>query len=203
MSRILKVLLFIIGIFIFFEVGLFASYTVISSGNVDPGEIISIQVDEVNDFIGSLTGKKSLNDQETLNITNNDQVALILNNMTNLSVNLNSVTAKVSSDETGNQTVTITAVATKDAQITNGGAIEIVPEQTYSITATATGDVYSSGKVEIDTSTIQLKERIVLYNQNNTNISRNNSIENLVQYAQNNSTNATKAVNNTTKKTRA
>ncbi|WP_304123545.1 hypothetical protein [Methanosphaera cuniculi] len=203
MSRILKVLLFIIGIFIFFEVGLFASYTVISSGNVDPGEIISIQVDEVNDFIGSLTGKKSLNDQETLNITNNDQVALILNNMTNLSVNLNSVTAKVSSDETGNQTVTITAVATKDAQITNGGAIEIVPEQTYSITATATGDVYSSGKVEIDTSTIQLKERIVLYNQNNTNISQNNSIENLVQYAQNNSTNVTKAVNNTTKKTRA
>ena len=52
MSRILKVLLFIIGIFIFFEVGLFASYSVISSGNVDPGEIISIQVDEVNDFIG-------------------------------------------------------------------------------------------------------------------------------------------------------
>ncbi|PAV07954.1 hypothetical protein [Methanosphaera cuniculi] len=203
MSRILKVLLFIIGIFIFFEVGLFASYSVISSGNVDPGEIISIQVDEVNDFIGSLTGKKSLNDQETLNITNNDQVALILNNMTNLSVSLNSVTAKVSSDDTGNQTVTITAVATKDAQITNGGAIEIVPEQTYSITATATGDVYSSGKVEIDTSTIQLKERIVLYNQNNTNISTNNSIENLVQYAQNNSTNVTKAANNTTKKTRA
>ena len=203
MSRILKVLLFIIGIFIFFEVGLFASYSVISSGNVDSGEIISIQVDEVNDFIGSLTGKKSLNDQETLNITNNDQVALILNNMTNLSVSLNSVTAKVSSDDTGNQTVTITAVATKDAQITNGGAIEIVPEQTYSITATATGDVYSSGKVEIDTSTIQLKERIVLYNQNNTNISTNNSIENLVQYAQNNSTNVTKAANNTTKKTRA
>lgn len=203
MSRILKVLLFIIGIFIFFEVGLFASYSVISSGNVNPGEIISIQVDEVNDFIGSLTGKKSLNDQETLNITNNDQVALILNNMTNLSVSLNSVTAKVSSDDTGNQTVTITAVATKDAQITNGGAIEIVPEQTYSITATATGDVYSSGKVEIDTSTIQLKERIVLYNQNNTNISTNNSIENLVQYAQNNSTNVTKAANNTTKKTRA
>ena len=203
MSRILKVLLFIIGIFIFFEVGLFASYSVISSGNVDPGEIIPIQVDEVNDFIGSLTGKKSLNDQETLNITNNDQVALILNNMTNLSVSLNSVTAKVSSDDTGNQTVTITAVATKDAQITNGGAIEIVPEQTYSITATATGDVYSSGKVEIDTSTIQLKERIVLYNQNNTNISTNNSIENLVQYAQNNSTNVTKAANNTTKKTRA
>lgn len=203
MSRILKVLLFIIGIFIFFEVGLFASYSVISSGNVDPGEIISIQVDEVNDFIGSLTGKKSLTDQNSLNITNDDKVAIILDNMTNLSVSLGSVSAKVSGDDTGNQTVTITAVATKDAQITSGGAIEIVPEQTYSITATATGDVYSSGKVEIDTSTIQLKEKIILYNQNNTNISTNNSIENLVQYAQNNSTNASSANNSTPKKTRA
>lgn len=203
MSRILKVLLFIIGIFIFFEVGLFASYSVISSGNVDPGEIISIQVDEVNDFIGSLTGKKSLTDQNSLNITNDDKVAIILDNMTNLSVSLGSVNAKVSGDDTGNQTVTITAVATKDAQITSGGAIEIVPEQTYSITATATGDVYSSGKVEIDTSTIQLKEKIILYNQNNTNISTNNSIENLVQYAQNNSTNASSANNSTPKKTRA
>lgn len=204
MSRILKVLLFIIGIFVFFEVGLFASYSVISPDGVDPQEIISIQIDEVSSFIGSLTGQKDLNEQDTLNITNNNKVALILDNMTNLSVNLPSVTAKVAGDDTGNQTVTITAIATKDAQVTTGGAIMIVPEQSYSVTATATGDVYSSGKVKIDISTIQLKEKIVLYNQNNTNRA-NGSIENLMQYAQNNTTaNNTTATNvtNYTKKTR-
>ena len=105
MSRILKVLIFIVGIFVFFEVGLFASYSVISSDGVNVDEIISTQIDEVNDFIGSLTGKKTLSEQETLNVTNDDKVALILNNMTNLSVNLGSVTAKVSSGDDGNQTV--------------------------------------------------------------------------------------------------
>ena len=123
--------------------------------------------------------------------------------MTNLSVNLGSVTAKVSSGDDGNQTVTLTAIATKDTQITSGGAILIVPEQTYSITATATGEVYSSGKVEIDTTTIALKEKMVLYNQNSTNTA-GGSIDNLVQYAQNNTTNNnTTMANNTTKKTRA
>ena len=203
MSRILKVLIFIVGIFVFFEVGLFASYSVISSDGVNVDEIISTQIDEVNDFIGSLTGKKTLSEQETLNVTNDDKVALILNNMTNLSVNLGSVTAKVSSGDDGNQTVTLTAIATKDTQITSGGAILIVPEQTYSITVTATGEVYSSGKVEIDTTTIALKEKMVLYNQNSTNTA-GGSIDNLVQYAQNNTTNNnTTMANNTTKKTRA
>lgn len=194
MSRILKVLLFIVGILIFFEIGLFASYSVISSGPVNPVELISVQASGVSDFIGSLTGEKSLNDQDTLNITNDEDVALLLNNMTNLSVNLNSVTAKVSSDDTGNQTVTITAIATKDTQITSGGAIMIVPEQTYSITATATGEVYSSGRVKINTTSISLKEKIVLYNQNNNTSGNNSSIDSLMQYVQNNTTN----INNTT-----
>ncbi len=202
MSRILKILLFIICIFLFFEVGLFASYSVISNDGVDPGDLISVQIDGVNDFIGSFTGEKSLNDQDSLNITNDDKVALILNNMTNLSVNLDSVTAKVSSDDTGNQTVTITAIATKDTQVTSGGVIQILPEQTYSITATAIGEVYSTGKVKINTSSIVLKEKIVLYNQNN-NTNGNNSIENLVQYAQNNTTSNNTTATNTSTKTRA
>ncbi|WP_455645661.1 hypothetical protein [Methanosphaera sp.] len=192
MSRFLKILLFILGIFIFFEIGLFASYSVISSSPVDPVELVSVQIDGISDFIDSFTGEEDLNDQDTLNITNDEDVALILNNLTNLSVNLNSVTAKIASDDTGNQTVTITAIATKDTQVTSGGAIQIVPEQTYSITATAIGEVYSSGKVKINVTSISLKERIVLYNQNNS--SGNSSIENLIQYSQNNTT----STNNTT-----
>lgn len=198
MSRILKVLLFIVGILIFFEIGLFASYSVISSGPVDPVELISVQADGVSDFIGSLTGEKSLDDQDTLNITNDEDVALLLSNMTNLSVNLNSVTAKVSSEDTGNQTVTITAIATKDTQVTSGGAIMIVPEQTYSITATATGEVYSSGRVRINTTSISLKEKIVLYNQNNNTSGNNSSIDSLMQYAQNNTTDINNTTTNTT-----
>lgn len=66
--------------------------------------------------------------------------------MTNLSTNLNSVTAKISGEGKGNQTVTITALATKDTQINSGGYLQILPEQTYSITATATGEVCSMEK---------------------------------------------------------
>lgn len=204
MSRILKILLFIIGIILFFEVGLFASYTLISSEPINPVDLVSIQLDSGSDFISSMTGEKKLNDQDTLNITNDQDVALVLDNMTNLSVNLDSVSAKISSDNTGNQSVTITALATKDATITSGGFIQIVPEQTYSITAEAVGHVYSNGKVKINTTSISLKERIVLYDQNNnTKASTNNSIDNLMNYTDTNKTNNNTQANNTNQKTRA
>ena len=165
MSRILKIILFIVGLIVFFEIGLFASYSLISSDSANPVDLVSVQLNGVN---------------------------------------LNSVAAKVSSEDPGNQTVTITATATKDAQVTSGGAIEIVPEQTYSITATAIGEVYSSGKVKINTSSISIKEKILLYNQNN-NTSSNQSIDNLLQYAQNNTTatNTTAANNTSTSRARA
>ncbi len=191
MSRILKILLFIIAILAFFEVGLFVSYTVIASEPVNPVDIISMQLDQGSRFINSLTGEKNLNQQDTLNITNKENVALILDNQTGLSVNLDSLTAKVSTSQTGNQTVTINAIASKDSQSTGGGAIVILPEQTYSISAIATGEVYSNGKVKINTTTIELKERIVLYNQNNVTSSKNQSIESLVNYTNNLTNNTT------------
>ena len=204
MSRILKILLFIIGIILFFEVGLFASYTLISSEPINPVDLVSVQLDSGSDFVSSLTGEKKLNDQDTLNISNDQDVALVLDNMTNLSVNLDSVSAKISKDDTGNQSVTITALATKDATITSGGFIQIVPQQTYSITAEAVGQVYSNGKVKINTSSISLKERIVLYDQNNnTKASANNSIDSLMNYTDTNKTNNNTQANNTNQKTRA
>ncbi|HIH35359.1 MAG TPA: hypothetical protein HA255_02815 [Methanosphaera sp.] len=195
MSRIFKILLFIVGIILFFEIGLFASYTLISSEPVNPLDLVSVQLDEGSDLVSSVTGEKKLNDQDTLNITNDESVALVLNNLTNLSVNLDSVSAKISKDDTGNQTITITALATKDTQTTSGGYIQILPEQTYSITATAVGEVYSTGRVTVNTTSITLKERIVLYNQNN-NTNSNQSIESLMNYAKNNTTDNPKAVNN-------
>lgn len=201
MSRILKILLFILGIILFFEIGLFASYTLISSEQVNPLDLISVQLDEGSDLVSSVTGEKNLNDQDTLNITNSESVALALNNLTNLSVNLNSVSAKISHDDTGNQTITITALATKDTQITSGGYIQIIPEQTYSVTASAIGEVYSTGKVKVNTTSIELKERIVLYNQNSNS---DQSIESLMNYADNNTTNDNKTPTpNNQQKTRA
>lgn len=125
--------------------------------------------------------------------------------MTNLSTNLNSVTAKISGEGKGNQTVTITALATKDTQINSGGYLQILPEQTYSITATATGEVYSNGKVKINTTSIVLKERIVLYNQNNATSNADNSIDSFLAYSNNKTNNTTKNttvvnLNNNTRK---
>jgi len=197
LSRILKIILFIVGIILFFEIGLFASYSLISSNPVNPLELLSVQVNGGSDIVDSITGEKKLNDQDTLNITNDESVALALDNMTNLSVNLNSVSAKVSNDGTGNQTITITALATKDTQFTSGGYIQIVPEQTYSITATAVGEVYSSGRVYVNVTSIELKERIVLYNQNN-NTGKNTSIESLMNYTQNGNNSSASASTNAT-----
>ncbi len=199
MSRILKILLFVIGIIVVFEVGLFASYTLISPSSSNPDDLLSVQMDSINEFISSLTGEETLTQQDSLNVTNKADVGLVLNDLTNLSVNINSLSAKISTSDTGNQTVTLTAIATKDTQSTSGGAIQILSGQSYSITASATGEVYSSGKVSIDTDTIKVTEQIVLYDQNGTANANDSDIDNLVQYSQNgtNGTNDTNSTNGT------
>ncbi|MCD7781802.1 MAG: hypothetical protein LUG89_03785 [Methanosphaera sp.] len=208
MPRILRVILFIVAILVVFEVGLFASYALISPSTTDPGEIISTQIEDVTDFVESLFGETELNSQDSLNITNEEEVGLMLNNLTNLSVDISSLSAKVSTSDTGNQTVTITATASGDVQSSTDSGIQILTGQRYSITATATGEVYSTGRVEIDVDTIQVTEQIVLYNQNNTTNINNSSIDNLVNYtqntsSQNNTTVATNTQSNTSSRARA
>ena len=60
MSRILKILLFILGIILFFEIGLFASYTLISSEPINPLDLLSVQLDEGSDLVSSVTGEKKI-----------------------------------------------------------------------------------------------------------------------------------------------
>lgn len=62
-----------------------------------------------------------------------------------------------------------------------------------------------NGKVKINTTSIVLKERIVLYNQNNATSNADNSIDSFLAYSNNKTNNTTKNttvvnLNNNTRK---
>ncbi|MDO5851531.1 MAG: hypothetical protein Q4Q23_03505 [Methanobacteriaceae archaeon] len=194
MSRILKIILFILLILGFFEVGLFCSYAIISSEPPSVNELIDLQLNHGSEIIQSISGgTKTLSDQDTLNITNTNDVGLALENKTGMSINVNSLSAKTSTGKTGNQTVTLSGIAYKDSQQASGNSsLVIKTDQTYSITATATGRVSSSGRVYIDTDTITVTEQIVLYNSNNTTQVANNTTLNQTNVTSNKTNNTTK-----------
>jgi len=169
LSRAVKIILFLVFFVVFFEAGLFASYTIVTQQAPDPGELIEMQINGITSLFN--LGPK-LSTQTNLNIINEDEVAEALKAKAGIDgINLQSLSAQTYQD-TDDETITVnlTAMGYKDAQTGGGtsgnssdGAIVIKSNETYSITATAVATTKSNG-VEIDVNTIVITSTRILYN---------------------------------------
>lgn len=159
LSRILKVILFIIFFGIFFEAGLISAYTIVTSQPPDVNKLINMQVDEVSSLL-NLGSKNVLSNQNTVTVLNPDDVANALKTQSSVDgVNIQSITATTSGNVKKDDvlTVNITATGYKDAMTGgNTSQITISANQTYSIVATATTKSASTKGVTIDVNTIQV-----------------------------------------------
>jgi hypothetical protein len=165
-----KVLLFLVFFFVFFEAGLFSSYTIVTGQPPDMGELLNSQINTVLSFFdfGSPVQNK-----QSLNITNNEQTAEALKNSSGMDgINLQSLSATTLQDKDENNIlVNITAMGYKDSQsgkvstsgMTSSGSIVISPNETFSITATATAKRGSNGII-VDVSTIKITSTRKIYN---------------------------------------
>jgi len=117
--------------------------------------------------------------QQTLKILNPDEVAEALKNKAGMDgINLQTLAATtIQSKDENTIVVNITALAYKDTQSgggttgnqsSNGGQIVISPQETYSITATATA-TRKTGGVSIDVNTIQITSTRKIYNNPSLN----------------------------------
>ena len=174
MSSIVKVLLFILFFIAFFEAGLISSYTIVTGQPPDVEQLINMQIEELLSLfhLGENTPAK----QQALNVSNPDQVAAALQNksgMDGISLQSLSVVTNESTDTEGNVTVVITVNAYKENQTggtTNVSIITIRPQETYSITAIARGEIQSNGKIKIDVNTIVITTTRKLYEVVNNTI---------------------------------
>ncbi|WP_394295791.1 hypothetical protein [Methanobacterium paludis] len=170
LSRILKIILFIIFFAIFFEAGLISAYTIVTSQPPDVNKLITMQVDELSSLFNFGSGSIGSN-QNTLNVTNPNEVATAIN-ATGIvdGVNIQSITATTSQSTKNVDTllVNITATGYKDVITGDNTSAQVVisPNQTYTILATATGNL-STGKTQItiDVSTLKIISTKELYSK--------------------------------------
>jgi hypothetical protein len=170
LSRAVKIILFLIFFAVFFEAGLFASYTIVTQQPPNPADLIEMQINGVSSLLN--LGPK-IATQKNLKILNENEVVDALKAKTGIDgINLQSLTAQTYQD-TDEKTinVNITAMGYKDAQTGGGvtttnmssGPIVIKSNETYSITATAVATPKTSG-VQIDVNSIVITSTRVLYN---------------------------------------
>ncbi len=170
MSRILKIILFIIFFAVFFEAGLISSYTIVTSQPPNVGKLISLQIDEITSLLSFGSGSNILNSQSTKKINNPDDVAATLKNQTGLDgINLQSLSAQISGTKNNVIPVNISVMGYKDVISggnNSGGQIVITANETYSITANANGTLKNGG-ITIDVNTIQITSTRKLYGNTN------------------------------------
>lgn len=172
LSRILKIILFILFFAVFFEAGLISSYTIVTSQPPDVGKLIGMQVDEITSLLSLGSGSNFLNTQQSKKVNNPDEVAAALQSKAGLDgINLQTLNAQISgSSKETTIPVNITVMGYKDVQsggTQSNGQIVITANETYSITATATA-IQKSGGLTIDVNTIQITSSRKLYGNTNT-----------------------------------
>jgi hypothetical protein len=170
LSRAVKIILFLIFFAVFFEAGLFASYTIVTQQPPNPADLIEMQINGVSSLLN--LGPK-IATQKNVKILNENEVVEAMKAKTGIDgINLQSLTAQTyqnTDEKTIN--VNITAMGYKDAQTGGGvtttnmssGPIVIKSNETYSITATAVATPKTSG-VQIDVNSIVITSTRVLYN---------------------------------------
>ena len=164
MGKISRAILIIVLFVIFFEVGLFSSYTIVTSEPPDIQGLIDMQVQEVTSVINPNTVNEVLiKDPTDLNISNKQSVATALENLSKVDgVNLDNLNATTYDDtDNDNLNVTIEALGYASPNSTST-QIVISQEPSYKIVATGFGNM-SSGKVVIDTDSIKIESILKLY----------------------------------------
>lgn len=155
MVKIFRIILVVILFVIFFEVGLFSSYTIVTSEAPDVQGLINMQIDEITSFISpDNVNKVLIKDPTPVKIDNKQQVALKIENLSKVDgVNIDSMNMTTYSnpdDDTLNVTIEVLGYASP-----NSTSSQIVISRDPSYKIVATGNATSTGNVNIDSIKIQ------------------------------------------------
>ena len=177
MSKILKIILVVILFIGFFEAGLIASYTIVTSDVPDVKGLINLQVDTIAGIFSSENVNNALiKDPNSINITNKADVAQKLQDLSTVdgvSYDQLNVTTPQSTDE-NEISVNIT---TYGFSTPTSGSNQIILSNSpdYKILASATAKL-TDGGYKVDVNTIQVVSILKLYN--NSTVSNNSNTSN-------------------------
>ena len=164
-NKIVRIVLIIILFVIFFEIGLFSSYTIVTAEAPNIQGLIDMQVSKVTGmFSPEKVNDALIKDPTAVNITNKKDVALKMEELSNVDgVNVDSmnITTYEDTDEK-NFTVSVEALGYASPNSTSG-QIVISQDPSYKVIAKCMAEYKGESGLRVDENTVVINSVLKLY----------------------------------------
>ncbi len=164
MIKALRIILVVVVFVVFFEVGLFSSYTIVAAEAPDVQGLIDMQISKITGIFSSDTVNPLVKDPTPVNITNKKDVAQSMESLSNVDgVNVDSMNV-TTYDDTDNDklNVTIEALGYESPSSSNSSQIIISQNPSYKIIAEGSAS-FKSGELVVDSNSITIQSVLKLY----------------------------------------
>ena len=164
MNKILRILLIIVLFIIFFEVGLFSSYTIVTAEVPDVQGLIDMQISYITNFFSPQNVNNVLvKDPTYINISNEKDTALKMEELSNVDgINVESMNVSTY-DDLDNDKINVTIEAFGyDSPNSTSGQIIISQDPSFKVIVTATAS-YKNGELKVDVNTMKVDSVLKLY----------------------------------------
>lgn len=163
-NRVVRIILIIVLFIVFFELGLFGSYTIVTSEAPNIQGLIDMQISKITGFFSPETVNNVLvKDPTPITISNKKDVALQMEELSKVDgVNYESINVTTYEDTDNDEfNVTITALGYASPNSTSG-QIVISQDPSYKIIANGVAS-YKNGGVVVDKESITINSVLKLY----------------------------------------
>ena len=163
-NKYIRIILIIVLFVVFFELGLFSSYTIVTAEAPNISGLIDMQVDKITSFFNPETVNEALiKDPTPVTISNKKDVAMQLEELSKVDgVNVESMNITTRDDtDNKNLTVSIEALGYASPNSTSGQII-ISQEPSYKIIAAADASYRGNG-LRVDTDSITITSVLKLF----------------------------------------
>ena len=164
-NKILKIVLIIVLFIVFFELGLFSSYTIVTAEAPNVQGLIDMQITKIQElFSPEKVNDVLIKDPTPVNISNKKDVALKMESLSQVDgVNVNSmnITTFDEIENDKNVTVNIEALGYASPKSTSGQII-ISQDPSYKVIATAQASLKENG-LRVDENTLEITSILKLY----------------------------------------
>ncbi|AMD16587.1 hypothetical protein TL18_00170 [Methanobrevibacter sp. YE315] len=163
-NKVVRIILIIVLFVVFFEVGLFSSYTIVTAEAPNIPGLIDMQIQKISNFFNpEKVNDVLVKDPTPINISNKKEVALKMENISNVDgVNVDSMNV-TTRDDTRNKNITVNIEALGYASPNStSGQIIISQNPSYKIIASADATFKGTGLM-VKTDTIVINSVLKLY----------------------------------------
>lgn len=163
-NKVVRIILIIVIFIIFFELGLFASYTIVTSEVPDPQGLVDMQISKISGILSpEKVNEVLIKDPTPINISNKKDVALHMEDLSKVDgVNVDSMNVSTYDDTDEDKiNVTIQALGYASPNSTSG---QIVISQDPSYKIIANGEAsYKGNGLMVDTDSMSINSVLKLY----------------------------------------